>query len=477
MKIRSLKAQTSIGLLAFLLLLVGCVHYQPQPIDAGKRADEFDSRSLNDGGLHDFLEANANHNENLGSVQRWDLERLTLAAFYYQPSLDVARAQWATATAGEVSASERPNPTLSITPAYDTTTKVPSPWIVTPVLDLPIETAGKRGYRIAQAQHLSEAARLKIATVAWQVRSAVRNSMVNLDAALSIEAILQEQQKIQEENLGLLELQYKAGAISAYELTQARTEADRTRFAWLDAEQQEVAARGQLALAIGIPVHALDDVEFSFESLHAIPAEVNVAQARHQASLNRADILAGLAEYAASESALQLEIARQYPDIQLGPGYEYDQGDNKWALGLSLTLPVFNQNQGAIAEAEARRAGSAARFNALQASVFTEVDLALTGYRTALLKNELANTMLLDLQRQEQIARDMLSAGEISRSELIGLQMQISATALARQEALSNAVRAAGLLEDALQVPLGLPRSVWENAAHTTGVGKEEIQP
>ncbi len=146
--------------MALFFLLAGCVHYQPQPIDAGKRADEFDSRSLNDAELHAFLEANSDNNMNLGPAQPWDLERLTLAAFYYQPSLDVARAQWATATAGELTAGERPNPTLSITPAYNTTTKIPSPWIITPSLDLPIETAGKRGYRIAQAQQLSEAARL-----------------------------------------------------------------------------------------------------------------------------------------------------------------------------------------------------------------------------------------------------------------------------------------------------------------------------
>jgi len=208
-----------------------------------------------------------------------------------------------------------------------------------------------------------------------------------------------------------------------------------------------------------------------------MPAEVDAAQARHQASLNRADILAGLAEYATSEATLQLEIARQYPDIHLGPGYEYDQGDNKWSLGLSVMLPVFNRNQGAIAEAEARRAESAARFNALQASVFAEIDLALVGYRAAGLKKEIGNSIFLDLQRQEQISRDMFKAGEISRSELTGLQLQFSAAALARQDALSNAARAAGQLEDALQIPLGLPESIWENSARTAGVSEEEIHP
>lgn len=477
MKTRSLTTQTSIGLVALLFLLAGCVDYQPQPIDAAERGEAFDARSLNDAELHVFVEKNADRKLTPGSGQLWDLELLTLAAFYYQPSLDFARAQWEVATAGEVTASERPNPTLSITPAYNTTTRIPSPWIITPALDLPIETAGKRGYRIARAQQLSEAARLNIAIVAWQVRSAVRNSMINLDAALANDAILQEQQKIQAENLDLLELQYRAGAISAFELSQARTETDRTRFARLDAEHRALKARGQLALAIGIPVHALDGVAFSFTSLYAMPAEMDAAQARHQASLNRADILALLADYAASDSALQLEIARQYPDIHLGPGYEYDQGDNKWALGLSLTLPVLNQNQGAIAEADARRAESASRFNTLQASVFTEIDLALAEYRTALLEKELGNTLFLDLQRQEQIARAMLKTGEISKSELMGLQLQFGAAALARQEALTSAARAAGLLEDALQIPLGVPETAWEQSRRTAGASEEEIHP
>ena len=92
---------------------------------------------------------------------------------------------------------------------------------------------------------------------------------------------------------------------------------------------------------------------------------------------NRPDILASLSEYAAAQSAVQLEIAKQYPDVHLGPGYEYDQGQNKWALGLSVELPVRNRNQGPIAEAQAKREEAAARFIDLQARVIAEIDRAL----------------------------------------------------------------------------------------------------
>jgi len=467
------------SILAGLLVLVfaGCVHYQPQPISAGDNVSELEQRSLADGGLRSYLQTNLHHELTEWPARSWDLERLTLAAFYYQPSLDVARAQWGMATAGKITAGERPNPTLSVTPGYSSTTAIPSPWIVTPSLDIPIETAGKRGYRIAQAQQLSEVARLNIAAVAWQVRSAVRRGLVNLDAALATQALLHEQENIQTENLRLLELQYQAGAISAFELTQARVSADAARLAWRDAERQRTEALVQLAQAIGIPAAALDGVEFSFDSLHAMPAEVASAEVRRRALLNRADILGALAEYAASQSALQLEIAKQYPDIHLSPGYEYDQGNNKWFLGLSVHLPVFNHNQGAIAEAQARRAEAAAKFNALQAAVLAEIDLAVAGYHAAVQKQADAQAMLVDLQRQEKSARALLDAGEISKSELAGLQLQFSAAALSRQDALTKAALAAGQLEDALQSPLGLPESVWQQSARTAGIREKKDRP
>jgi len=38
-------------------------------------------------------------------------------------------------------------------------------------------------------------------------------------------------------------------------------------------------------------------------------------------------------------SALELEIDKQYPDIHLGPGFTYDQGQDKWGLGVTFQFP------------------------------------------------------------------------------------------------------------------------------------------
>jgi cobalt-zinc-cadmium efflux system outer membrane protein len=458
-------------------LLAGCVRFKPQPLSSAQVVADYGARSLDNPELKEFLEGNVRHESFAWPLPSWDLTKLVLAAFFYHPDLDVARARWAVVQAGKKIAAERPNPTISVNPAYDTTTLIPSPWVVTASLDIPIETAGKRGYRVAQATQLSEAARLNIASVAWVVRSRVRQRLVELYTARETEVLLNEQHSIQMENLRLLENQYQAGAVSAFEVTQARIAADSTRLALRDTERQSAEARVQLADAIGVHVRALEGVTLSFAALNELPVDIPADEARRQALLNRADILGALAEYAASQSALQLEIARQYPDVHLSPGYEFDQGDNKWSLGPSVTLPVFNQNKGAIAEAAAKRAEAAANFNALQAGVVAEIERAAAGYRVALQKKDDTDALRTNLLKQERTAQAMLDAGEISKAELSALRLQLNAAALARLDALTKSQQALGALEDALQNPIGVPTSAWQTSPRLSDTRKLAPQP
>jgi len=440
--------------------LVGCVHYRAKPLAAGKVAADFEGRSLSDAGLRVFLETN--HVSGEWPRRGWELESLTLAAFYFSPELDLARAQWGTARAGVRTAGQRPNPTLSASPQYNATTFAPSPWVAAFNLDIPIETAGKRGHRIAQAGHLSDAAKLNIAGTAWQVRGRLRRALVDFYAAGEQQRLLAVQQAAQEQNVKLLEGQLAAGAVSPAEVTRERIALDTTRLAVPDAARQRAESRVAMAEAIGIPLGALDGVEISFAGLDRVPPGLDTPTARRQALLNRADVLAGLSEYAASEAALRLEVAKQYPDIHLNPGYEYDQGDNKWGVGLSLELPVLNQNQGPIAEAEARRSESAAKFNALQARVLAEIERGMAAYRAGLEKSATADSLLVNLEKQERGLRGRLEAGEVSRSEVIAGQVELAAARLARADAVAKAQQALGQLEEALQSPVQWPKGAWE---------------
>ncbi len=440
-------------------LLAGCATFHSQPISPEKSAANFDARSLADENLRAFLETN--HVTGDWPRQAWDLNALTLVAFYYQPALAEARAQWAAAQAAKITAGERPNPSLSVTPGYDS--QIPgnySPWLVNANLDVPIETAGKRGKRMAEAGHLSEAAYWNFVSAAWQTRSHVRAALLNFYAARETESLLARQEAAQSNVVRLLEGQFAAGAVSSYEVTQARVTLGTTRLAQQDATGQSAQARVQLADALGLPLHALDGVELSFAGLDEFPQRLTEPGIRRQALLNRADVRGALAQYAASQSALQLEIANQYPDIHLGPGYGWNTGnagDNEWTLGLGVTLPVFNQNQGPIAEAKANRAAAAAHFLTVQTTAISEIDSALAGYDAALQKSATAKSLLEDLQKQLDSVHAQAQAGEAEPLTVANAETEYTTGAQNQLDALVKAQAALGQLEDAVQSPLTLP--------------------
>ena len=443
-----------------IVLLAGCARFQPEPISATQTAARFEQRSVTDEALRQYTETNLQRVFQTWPPATWDLETLTLAAFYFNPDLAVTRANYDSVAAGKITAAQRPNPTVSVSPVYNTTTAVPSPWLVTASLDVPIETAGKRGYRRAQAQHLSDAARFGLATAAWEVRTQLRRALLELWAAQASESLLRMQQIAQESIVHLLEKEQAAGGISPAEVTRERIALEQTRLAWLDAESRRAQTRVQLAGVIGLTPRALDDVTISFEVFDQPPPELPTVDARRRALYNRTDILGALAAYAANESVLQLEIAKQYPDVHLSPGYEFDQGNNKWGVGLSMELPILNHNRGPIAEAEARRAESAAKFNALQARVFGEIEIALARSENARHKFAAAAGLVEQSQKQERATMAMFKAGEVSSQAVAAAKLEKATAALAQLDARMKAQQAVTALEAALQSPLELPTSL-----------------
>src|SRR6266542_1231536 len=233
--------------------LAGCARFEPQPISPARMATELDARRLDDEGLKEFLEQNLGHEPEHWPLKSWDLKALTLAAFYFHPTLDVARAQWRVAQAGARTAGGRPNPSLNLVPGYDfSAANGLSPWIPFFSVDVPLETAGKRGHRIARAQHLSESAWLNIATVAWQARSSVRAGLLDSVIADRRAALLEKQAAVQEQIVKLLEQRLAVGGISQPELTTARIALNRTRLDLDDTKAKRAEARMRLAESLGV---------------------------------------------------------------------------------------------------------------------------------------------------------------------------------------------------------------------------------
>ena len=417
-------------------------------------AQQLEARSLSDTNFKAFLEKNLDRTFAGWPLTNLDFSALTLAAFYFHPNLDVARAQWAVARGGETTAGARPNPVLAVTPGYSANApKGISPWFPSVTLDVPIETAGKRRYRIAHAEHLSEAARLNVSTAAWQVRSAVRGALVDYAAARRRTELVRQHVLLQQRVNELLEQRLAAGAIGAPEVSPARIALVKLRTDAAEAQRQMTDARAKVADSLGLSARALDGIEFTFDVSQTADAALLSAEARREALLGRADILGTLEDYAASQSALQLEIARQYPDLHFNPGYQFDQGENKWSLGLSVELPVLYRNQGGIAEAKAKRDESAAKFMALQAKVISEIDRALLNRAAAIEQLKQLEELTRVQQQQVEQVEASFKAGAADQFELASARVEFAATELARLDAMARKQQAIGLLEDALQRP------------------------
>jgi outer membrane protein TolC len=440
-----------------IVLLAGCTHFQSQPLTPEKTAAQLESRGLDDDGLKKFLEQNLGHELKIWPKKNWDLQELTLIAFYFHPSLEVARAQWFVATAGLKTAGARPNPSVTVTPGYDS--QIPgnySPWLVPVTFDLPIETAGKRGKRLAEAKKIAESARWNFISAAWQIRSGVRANLLDFTVAGRRAARLDDQLFAHKQIVKLLQQRFDLGEISRPELTPAQIALNQTQLDLNDAQSKQADARARLAEALGLSEAALDGEELIFDFSTSDAKPLTSADARRVALRSRADILAALADYAVAEDDLRLQIAKQFPDLHLGPGYSWNSGnagDNQWSLGLTLELPILDQNQGPIAEAEARRKLAAAKFVELQSQVIGEIDRAVAGWRVANEQLKINEALFAAERKQQESVAARFKFGEVDYLDSISAQMELNSAALAQLDSEARLQTAFGTLEDALQRP------------------------
>ena len=262
---------------------------------------------------------------------------------------------------------------------------------------------------------------------------------------------------------------------SSPEVTQARIALNQSLLMVEDARRQQIEALSKLATAVGLTSKSLDRITIASRQLLP-PSALPSNELQQQALLNRADVLAALSEYAASQSALQLDIAHQYPDLHLGPGYSWDQGASKWLLGFSVALPVMNQNEGPIAEAQARRIQAMTHFNVTQARAISEMDLAVAGYRSSGDKLEAVNMLLRIQTAQLNSVQASFKAGETDRLALVGAQLALTQIELSRVDALAKTEQAHAALEAAIQAPLMASAKLVQALETSPRPPKETIQ-
>ena len=447
-------------------LLVACQHIAPAPLSPERSATALEARSLADPGLQSFLESETGTRFATAPPARFDLTLLTLTALYFQPSLDVARAQLEGARGAVATAAQRPNPSLAIVPEWSANPGAAvSPWIAALHLDWPIETAHKREHRAARAEALASAAERAVTVEAWRIRRELRTAVADAVSSEQRVTLLRDRNGVQQRLVDRIERRVHAGAASQADAMLERLALLGTAAELADAERNRAGSRAQVAAVIGVPARALEGIELAYPlGLPGDPLDsLAETDARRQALLERADVLAALDAYAASEASLRLELAKQWPDLHLGSGYQFDQGQSKWGLSVSLDLPVMNQNQGPIAEAVAARSEAAARFVALQAQVIAELDqgfVQLRGVRDQVARCE---ALVAEQRRAGQRASAARAKGATDRFAELAAAIETQRREITLLDARLALERARAQLEAAVQGPLALAATPAES--------------
>lgn len=194
------------------------------------------------------------------------------------------------------------------------------------------------------------------------------------------------------------------------------------------AQQEEASAEAALVKRLGL---FGCEVAFAPPPLPAHEASAPRPEGHHPA------IEAALLEHGKTEAELQAAIRGQYPNLEIGPAWSREEGKNRVGIGGGITLPLWNRNRQAIAEAETARA--LAGFDAEQLWRDHERQRAWFAAREKVFVALFAarEAALADAAQAEATAEQLLTLGEIT----LGERLESAATALeariARHEALA----------------------------------------
>ena len=435
---------------AAALGLAACTHYTPAPPQPAAFAAGYDARRLDE--------------KPPGAV--WSGADLLAAALAHNPQVAEARAKYRTSVAAIRSARQPPAATLTLTGEY--ANEHPR-WGYGAAGEVPLDLGVRRSTRVTTAELQALQALYDYGEAAWAVRTALEKARVDLDAADAEIAAADRAAALRRERSARLEQRVAAGEDDRPLALTAQGElaaADRRAG---EARGRRQAAVAALAKALGVSPAAVEGLKIA--PAPDIPPLDGLPAWRRDAALSRRDVLRAVADYDLAENALRAEVARQYPDVRLGPGYFYDHGVSKLPFNLVLTLPPYDLNRSGIAQAEAARAAAGRSLEAAQANALAAVDTAAAALAAAQATAQRIRER--DLPVARRAAADTaraVAAGAADRVDDLGARALEAEAELNLLDAERAVHAAAADLQDALRRAFDpAETAVLERAATDTG--------
>jgi cobalt-zinc-cadmium efflux system outer membrane protein len=331
---------------------------------------------------------------------------------------------------------------------------------------LPLELAGQRGRRIDLARAALEAAEADVADRERRLTSEVRLAYIETLAALRELEVAQNLYTIDVETARVVEARVEEGDAAPLELNLLRAEVDRLRARRALVEGRLQASTARLKQLIGMaPGEQLQLREVLMAPLLPDPP-ASLDAAVDLALSTRPDLrFARLSEDVAqagyrlvkAQSAPQVTAFARYSNI-LGTFDDTPIGvladrDRILAFGVSVTLPIFNRNQGAKAEAQLEITQAQRRREFTESVVRAEVTAAYRRYEAAQASVQAYERGVIARSEQNvQTMRAAYQVGAFRVTELLAEQRRLVDMQREMTEALAERYRALAELRAALGI-------------------------
>ena len=337
-------------------------------------------------------------------------------------------------------------------------------------LTVPFEAIWLRPFRVAIAEAESERIANRLVQDGLNLIRDVRVAYADLMLAGDRLRISRESARLRGRIRDLAEARLAAGDVSGLDVTTAQIET-------LLAEQQAAAlvhevelAQHRLELLLGAPSGELALEPLDRPEIPADPGQ-DVEDLLSEALAARPDVCA--ANLALESAARRAQLARRsvlrvagiLPDINGRGKKGFEAGP-----GVNFTVPLFHQNQGAIARAEAEVQRARRQYQALREATTTEVRQAHTRLVQAREKRQnWVDDILPAVEDAVDKSEKAFLGGDTSYLLVLETTRQLRTAQLQRAEAVAELHRAAAELE----------RSVGRRLFHTpdTAPDPEEILP
>ncbi|QDF96995.1 cobalt-zinc-cadmium resistance protein [Azoarcus sp. DD4] len=391
------------------------------------------------------------------------LEAAVELALRANPALAAAAREVAAGDGAVLQAGFLPNPELAAL-VEDTRRETRTAALV---LNQPIQLGGKRAARVRAAEGAREVAAAELAATRAQVRAGVIGAFFDV-------VIAQEGARLAAESVALAQRattaaakRVAAGKVSPVEETRARVAEAGVAVEAARAASALRAARSRLAAFWGNAMPRFERAEGEM----VLPAPQ--AYSDLAARLDAAPVLrrAG-AEVARRRAVVALERARRIPDLTVSVGVQRDEdlGRNQAIVGLSVPLPLFDRNQGNLAEALARADQARDELAASRIRLASEAAQAWERLETARWEaEELAREALPGAQRALDAATKGFELGKFDFLLVLDAQRTLFQARSQHLRSLAEAHRARAELDRILGGPEQLSPGRPKTVAHPLG--------